>query len=513
MAAAAALGYFMFYGNVSNIYISIITLAFSLLLYSLLNSTSDPKYKILGVPLGGYNGVVGIPQFHLSFVNGGLSLAPRYFLFVCVVVVVALGCVVAAVMRSPYGTLVRAVGSNELRATLLGYDVRLVKLSVFVIGGGIAGMAGGLFAAWARFVSPTVFMLGPAASVLIWVLVGGRTAIVGAFVGTFAVQAASSKLSSFNAEDAPIMLGLIMLLAVLLLPNGLVPRIAGLLDRVSLWRRLKVLVQPEWPVGEDDPSEQRLPRALRRERGQVAADGSPALAAESLVKTFGGLRAVGGVSLNFTKTGVHCLIGPNGAGKSTFFALLSGRERPAEGTVHFGDRDVTRLKTHFRARLGMGVKPQIPAVFPNLTAFENLFLACYATDRHKQSATQEARTFIRWLGFDGVANKPVGELSHGMQQRLEIAMVMSAEPAVILLDEPTAGMTHSETEEIAKLVRQMGEVASVVVVEHDMDFVRYVDAPVTVFHLGEVYISGSLAEIEQNDGVLDMYLGRGHVRG
>jgi branched-chain amino acid transport system permease protein len=218
--------------------------------------------------------------------------------------------------------------------------------------------------------------------------------------------------------------------------------------------------------------------------------------------------AVENVSLAFRGTGVHCLIGPNGAGKSTFFNLLVGRYRPTSGKVLFGGAPITGLEPHERVRRGLGIKLQVASIFQGLTTFENLWLAAYARLRESTAATRRAAQILDWLELRPQARDAAGALSHGQKQWLEIGMVLAGEPTVILLDEPTAGMTREETARTAALITELGKSVSVIAVEHDMEFVRQVDVPVTVFHQGSVFARGSLEELRRDERILDIYLGR-----
>ena len=190
---AALLGYFMFYGNVTDVYVAIITLATSLVLFAFVNSTSGRAYRIGDAPFGGYNGMPRIPRITWRLPGGESHELTRtqFFLF-CVAAGLVIAVAIRVLSRRPFGRIAVALQHNELRTGLLGYDVRWHKLAVFTIGGAIAAFAGALFAAWGRFMSPPVFSLTPAALVVIWVLVGGRSSVSGAFVGVLVVKGFSS---------------------------------------------------------------------------------------------------------------------------------------------------------------------------------------------------------------------------------------------------------------------------------------------------------------------------------
>jgi branched-chain amino acid transport system ATP-binding protein len=232
------------------------------------------------------------------------------------------------------------------------------------------------------------------------------------------------------------------------------------------------------------------------------------LEARGVVKEFGGLRAVAGVDLTLRRGELRCLIGPNGAGKSTFFKLLAGVLRPTAGAIRFKGLDLSRLEPHEVARAGVGIKFQVPRVYDRLAVAENLWLA--ANFRHGRAAAGAAvERALAQIGFGERRGATVAHLSHGDRQWVEIGMVLAAEPELILLDEPTAGMTHAEARRTADLVREINRRATVVVVEHDMDFVRQLAATVTVLHRGAVLAEGSMDQIRDNATVRDIYLGTG----
>ena len=237
------------------------------------------------------------------------------------------------------------------------------------------------------------------------------------------------------------------------------------------------------------------------------------LEARGVVKEFGGLRAVAGVDLTLGRGELRCLIGPNGAGKSTLFKLLAGVLRPTAGTIRFKGLDLSRLEPHEVARAGIGIKFQVPRVYDRLAVAENLWLA--ANFRHGRAAAGAVvERALAEIGFGERRQATVAHLSHGDRQWVEIGMVLAGEPELILLDEPTAGMTHAEARRTADLVREINRRATVVVVEHNMDFVRQLAATVTVLHRGAVLAEGSIDEIRDNATVRDIYLGtRRRARG
>jgi ABC-type branched-subunit amino acid transport system permease subunit len=235
MIFAAVLGYFLFYGRVGDIYLGVITLCVSLILFNLVNSMSGTEYKIGSVPIGGHNGIPGVPPINLpgySSIQLGYEGSFQLSLIVLVLVYVGLHILLA----SNFGRVVVSIRLNELRTELLGYDARLYKLIVFTIGAGIAGVAGILFANWGSFVGPTLFSILFSAQLIIWIMVGGLGTLIGAVVGAFAIQWLTTWLGTSKLVDPNIFLGAVFIMFVLLVPNGIQPKLLDLL-RPLLTRR------------------------------------------------------------------------------------------------------------------------------------------------------------------------------------------------------------------------------------------------------------------------------------
>jgi ABC-type uncharacterized transport system ATPase subunit len=235
-------------------------------------------------------------------------------------------------------------------------------------------------------------------------------------------------------------------------------------------------------------------------------NGSPLLKAENLSARFGGVVAVAGVSLTVATSGVTCIIGPNGAGKSTLFNMLSGTVRPSAGRVFLAGEDITGRRVETFARLGIARKFQTPSVFERLSVLDNLAIAERrpAGDRNQPPVAD----VLALIELGQQAATPAGRLSHGQKQWLEIGMALAIRPTLMLLDEPTAGMGPVETEKTAGLVRDLAQRIAIVVIEHDMAFVRALACRTLVMHQGRVIADGAFAAIEADPLVRDVYLGR-----
>lgn len=235
------------------------------------------------------------------------------------------------------------------------------------------------------------------------------------------------------------------------------------------------------------------------------------LVTEKLNKHFGGLHVTADVDFTVERGEVHCLIGPNGAGKSTFFRLLLGEHAPSSGRILLDGQDITALKPFQRIRRGMSVKFQVPGIFKALSVAQNIEIAL----QDHVEATGLRAEIDRLLGFLGLADSramPAGSLSHGQKQWLEIGMAIALKPRLLLLDEPTAGMSPEETRATGDIVKALQtDGVTVLAVEHDMNFVRQVADQVTVLHLGRVFAQGTMDAIVADERVAAIYLGEVHV--
>lgn len=233
----------------------------------------------------------------------------------------------------------------------------------------------------------------------------------------------------------------------------------------------------------------------------------PIISISGLAKQYGGVAALQGVDFSIDRGELHCIIGPNGAGKSTFFKLLMGIERPTAGTIRYKGRDITSLGSFERARLGISVKFQNVRVYQDLSVFHNLFIPLRRHHRMKNIPEQVAE-LLGQLRLAGTENETVSSLSHGQIQWLAIGMSIAARPEVLLLDEPTAGMSDDETRETANIIRRLSASSmTILAIEHDMTFIRDLNTRTTVLHYGRLFAQGAFAQIETNEDVHRIYLG------
>jgi urea transport system ATP-binding protein len=237
--------------------------------------------------------------------------------------------------------------------------------------------------------------------------------------------------------------------------------------------------------------------------------------------SFSGFRAIAGLNLSINQGELRCLVGPNGAGKTTALDVICGKTRAASGKVRYRDQDIAASEEYRIARLGVGRKFQVPSVFKELTVRENLRVALCKPHgvfanlicRNSKDAAERLETLAGLVGLADELDHPASWLSHGQTQWLEIALLLAQNADLILMDEPTAGMTGAETHKTAELFNRLKGRHTLVVVEHDMAFVREIGDVISVMHQGRMLAEGTISEIEQNAEVKRAYLGSGRISG
>lgn len=496
---AGALGLIIFYARMGPLQSTILSYTFTLLLWSV---TQSFKIRVGDAVVGGDNGMSGIPGFVLGFGPEARALEPTGALIFTMLVAAAAYFVTRWLMTGTFGRVIDCIRLDIQKAELLGYDVRRYQVLNFALSGALAGLAGALFGAWSNYLNPSIFSVQEALLVPIYVLVGGLGTLAGPFVGALAIGGLSFWLGGGAVGgQTTLILGIVLVLLVLFLKNGILG---------ALQQGLQALLP--------DPNDAvRNAGAVSIETGdleailtvaEAQAGKAKPLSTEGLLKKFGGVIPVNDVSLSFEPGRPYSLIGPNGAGKSSFLKTCVGIYRPDGGSVKLGASGITTAPIFRRVHEGMGVKNQKPQVFAELAVKDNLWIAAYARLRNKDQAREVATTILNMLGLTEQARVSASALSHGQQQWLDIGMVLCLAPRVVLLDEPAAGMTNEETRELSQLVRTLAKFTTVIVVEHDMEFVRTLEGHVTVLHQGKVFAEGCIDKLRGDERVLDIYLGR-----
>lgn len=229
--------------------------------------------------------------------------------------------------------------------------------------------------------------------------------------------------------------------------------------------------------------------------------------ARGVTMRFGGVTAVDNVDFSLRRNELRCLIGPNGAGKSTFFRCITGMLKATSGEVWIDGHETTNWEPHQVARLGVGIKTQVPSVLDGFTVKDNVWLAAHRVTPSEGVASRVSEAMER-LSVAAMANSIVGSLSHGERQRVELAMILASRPWLILLDEPAAGLTATEIAVLGEIVTDISREAAVVIVEHDMQFIRSIAGLVTVFAQGRILMEDQVDKVMADARVREVYLGR-----
>jgi ABC-type branched-subunit amino acid transport system permease subunit/ABC-type branched-subunit amino acid transport system ATPase component len=413
---------------------------------------------------------------------------------VTLVISVVLVVLLWLLMRSGVGRVAKAVRDNEALARSLGVRATAVKLGLFMIASAVAAVAGVLYFAYFAFVSPGTFDLQSSLLLLLMIVLGGKknfwTPIIGA-----ALFEVIPNVVSLSDDVKWLIFGAVMVLVVTLLPDG----IGGAVAR--LYRTIR---------GRPKRSDEQLGDWTRAAvTGPTNGIDRPvALAVHGVGKDYGGVRALDEVSFHLDSGGeVLGLIGPNGSGKTTMFNVISGFVRPDRGRVELSGNDISRLPPERIAGLGLVRTFQEEAAFPTLTVgeCEQVARAAGGSDGVFSLARNAVRTRS---GTEPVTRTTVGELSHGGQRLLAIALAFASAPSVILLDEPAAGLGPDESDAVAAMIRlASGHGVSVVLIEHHMEMVMDVCDRVVVLGLGRQLATGTPAEVTSDAAVVDAYLG------
>jgi ABC-type branched-subunit amino acid transport system ATPase component/ABC-type branched-subunit amino acid transport system permease subunit len=487
------------------LYFSLLTLAISQLLYSL-------AFNAYGIT-GGDNGI------HNIVIPDALTDYTTMYYFVGGVVGVCL-ILMFLLTRSPFGAALLAIKENRERARSIGINVRAYELAVFTIAATFAGVAGGLYAIYQQQAFPEMMYWTANAQPVVVALLGGIGAFLGPAFGAFVYTELSNLVSTHFPNQFDVLLGAIVLGVVLVVPGGLASVPALFTSLRSRFRH-----EPDAAAIEsagESMERADLAKVVRIEAIQAdqtdVQRGEPLLVVEGLSRSFGGLRAVQDVNLVVHVGDRHAIIGPNGAGKSTLFNLITGRLKPDAGRVTFGGRNITGKPPHVIARAGIGRAFQITMIFPRLTVLQNLQYAILAhrgyTARPFGIADRmfrdEAMELLEAVGLDQYADLAAGQLSHGDQRAIELAISLALGSRLVLLDEPTAGMSAFETQKAMELVRRVAQEKHLTLLfcEHDMEVVFGTARTVTVMHLGRVLTEGTPDEVRANPDVQKVYLGQ-----
>jgi ABC-type branched-subunit amino acid transport system ATPase component/ABC-type branched-subunit amino acid transport system permease subunit len=425
---------------------------------------------------GGAEGLAGVPYV----------LEPFFALALTVIVVV----IVALIELTPVGLRVRTTRADELAAEFSGIATRRLRFCLFAASGLTAGIAGGLLAGLLTVVTPSEFGLSAINQYLAGAIIGGAGSVVGPAIGGTVTGLAPQELT-FLSSYSTLVYALLLLCAVVIRPQGLVTeRIAGAARRVvrgALTRRRAPSTTSDTSTAGGRPS---LPGLLGAGRGVPVA-------VRDVELSYGSVDVLRGVSFVAEPGNVTALIGPNGAGKSSLINVMSGITRASAGEVLIGDERVRVRDPHRSVRDGLARTFQTPRLIREQSVRD-----------HLRIGSEGANAILSWLGLEEDAETDAQDLPYGLQRKVEIGRAMSGDPRILLLDEPTAGMTWSEASEIVEVIASIRSLGvTVLVVDHNMRFIAEVADTVFVLDQGVIIAGGLPDDVVRNQEVIDAYLG------
>ena len=437
-----------------------------------------------------------------------------YIVTILSLLVVFIGCRV--MIGSRFGRVLIAIRDNETRLRFAGYRPYVFKMTVFALSAMIAGLAGMLYAPQMQIFTPTNLEPKESILVVVWVAFGGRGTLSGPVIGALLVNLLYFFLTGWSPDTWPFLLGGLFVFVVIVMPDGV----------MGFWNSLIRMLDGQQVVSSSDeePSPDsmtmtdRLQALAMRQRTDTTAShlDSPLLSVKDIQVHFDGFQALDIDHYSVPHYALNVIIGPNGAGKTTLCDVISGKTPVSQGRVEFAGTDITWASEVDIARKGVGRKFQTPTVFDGLDVRQNMELALPGRQKllrnlQMTSTSRESEQINEILErvrlIDDV-DRPVKFLSHGQRQWLEISMLILSSPQLLLVDEPAAGLTDEETVLTAELLLELQDEHSIIVIEHDMEFVRLLNSRVTVLNEGKVIAQGSLDEVKQVPEVIEAYLGR-----
>jgi len=442
---------------------------------------------------GGWNGLSGISAPRLF----GIEFSDRAIAYLVLALTVLATLLFSQLSASAWGRAMRSIRDSEIASVSIGLNPIVIRNTAFGISAATAGIAGGVFASLANFISPDSFPFFQSILFLLVVMVGGADTVFGPLIGAVIVVLLPEALSALG-QYRLLFVGVLMLVVLRIAPTGFV----GLFGR--FWSK---------PGTNDTP-------ALRRDVRGFLTSGNVGrrLSVRDLTLSFGGVQAVKRLSFGARPGEITSVIGPNGAGKTTALNLICGFYKPDAGTIQLGDTEVVALPSYRIARAGIARTYQASQLFATLSVLDNVLVAlrggrlgfdAFALTDRDPDRRELAESLLAFVGYRGSLDQPAGALSHVDKRLVEIARALATRPGLLALDEPAAGLSAADKAELRNLLRKVAEAGiAVVLVEHDVELVMAVSSHVVVLDAGAKIAQGPPGHVATNDAVLEAYLGR-----
>ena len=465
----------------------------------------------------GFTGVLGIPMPRI----GGWMWGAREFLWFVILLNIVVFYAYKNLVASRFGRALVAVRVDPAPATAAGVSVTRVRIVAFAMSAMLAGLGGALFAVQKTVLTPDDFTAEFSIFFLLVMVLGGEGRLWGPLLGTLALLTLPTMMEGLS-QWRMLVYGCVLMVLILFAPFGL----DGAISAAWTSMRVRLGLAPR-----------RVAGSRLHEMGRVAsasAEGAldrvegAALQVDAVVKTFGGVVALGGVDLKVRAGSTCALVGPNGSGKTTLVNVISGFYPSDSGSVQISDLAVVGKSASHVARYGVGRTFQTPRLLPDLTVLENVMLGAYARERaslfelafdfprarkERRQLIRDSRRYLEFVGLGDKLYEPATELPHGQQRLVEVARALVGRPKLLLLDEPAAGLSLSELDRLAELIRAIrGLGTTVLIVEHHLDLVADICDYVTVLDQGKVLANGTPSEVFRNEAVELAYMGKAPVR-
>ncbi len=493
---AAALAWFTFYARISLIfpfYVSVVTLSVAVVFYQVVLSGGELT--------GSSQGLSGFKSVEISQLSWYWILLATLAMF---------GYLGHQLVTSDAGTVLVSIRENEERCRYLGYNTPRIKAMLFIACAVLAAVSGSFYAVYTTIVAPSLvgFTLGTDA--VIWTALGGRGTIIGPVIGAILINVIGPALNARFPFLWQLFLGILFVTVVTLAPRGLLP----MLSHLGLPRH-RLAENP--PIGDTITHHKEKQSAVGDVRPKLSS--AEALRVVDVTKHFGSLDVLRGVNLGVMRGELLSIVGPNGAGKTTLIRCIADGAERSTGDIFVDGADIGLRDPDDIVMLGVGRKFQAANVFDSLTVADCLRLASWKgrlpsmlRKSHELDLPQPVWLVLEATGLSAHLDQHAGTLGHGLRQGLELAMVLALEPSVLLLDEPTAGLTREERSKIAGVLSGLRESGGlcIILTEHDFDFVKQISTRMVVLHQGEVVMDGSVDQVANSEVVRSIYLGHGH---